>query len=93
MFFFEAANHWYEVLYDCQRGKLYHWDLTETIRRQSSQLSLVTDSLPDRVFNFIPIDSGFYFIRRIAPQASFSHRLNRKHLNGMLYYNYYCGME
>lgn len=67
--FFVADNHLYETLYDGQRGKLYHFDITETIRRQAAHLSCVADSLPCRVFNFLPVDTDFYFFRTIGQKA------------------------
>lgn len=67
--FFVANDNLYEILYDGQRGKLYHFDITETIRRQAMRLTLVADSLPCRVFNFLPIDTDFYFFRSIGQKS------------------------
>lgn len=50
-------------IYDFQHGKLLKMDIYKSIKEKKSFISVINDSLPQYLFDFIPIDSITYFCK------------------------------
>lgn len=65
-FLFKEKGRLYAVIHDFQLGKIYKMNIDESLKTQSLQMSLMNESLPSYLFNFVYIDSITYFCVEIA---------------------------
>lgn len=52
-------------LLDFQKGRVFEMNLTETIRNGELDMTMLTDEIPRHPFDFVLLDSAFYFCREI----------------------------
>lgn len=56
----------YSYIYDFQYGKLSKLNITESLKAKETVISVIDESLPKFLFDFMMLDSSKYFYREIA---------------------------
>lgn len=65
-FLFKEKDQLYAVIQDFQIGKIYKMNIDESLKTQNLQMSLITESIPSFLFNFVYIDSVTYYCVEVA---------------------------
>lgn len=68
--FYYQNNSLFSNLYDFQTGKLYKINITESLQTNKFKFSLINDSLPPFIFDFLAIDSNSYYCKEIANEQT-----------------------
>ena len=63
--FYKENDTVYAGIYDAYRGKVYKMNIDKSIERKKLEISILNDSLPKVLFDFIMIDSSAFFCREI----------------------------
>lgn len=63
--FYEDNGKRFAGILDFQKGRVFEMNLTETIRNGELDMTMLTDEIPRHPFDFVLLDSAFYFCREI----------------------------
>ncbi|MFN3803146.1 MAG: hypothetical protein ACK4SB_15880 [Belliella pelovolcani] len=69
----------YSYIYHFENGRLLKLNITESLKAKETIVSVIDDSLPKFLFDFVMLDSGKYFYREISNMETQQLRYLEKH--------------
>jgi hypothetical protein len=76
--FFKYNGKHFAAIYDSQKGKVYKMDIDETLRSRELSISIMKDSIPPFLFNFVMLDTTKFLCKAVNNEATQQLRYFRK---------------